>query len=1715
MANSLKKIIPVLVGLSLAITVSAYQVNLNFYIGKKKIHVERVEAGTKYTLSDIMTSAGINMADSVCRGATFYGWQMESAATGDAEPDIVSTVTPIANVNLFAVFERSAAATNRYVRVTSLAGLENNAQYLIVCYYYWGGEHQYYAMCNNGMSGTENNTYTYQYQNYYKINADRRYPKGGVITAPRADMIWTLKEANGGKWKWQNNQNSKWLRVRNNRTYPMLVDTEGDATACDISVANGIFSILNTADGIGLKYVDDEITNYEDFFITGSSNDYVIYLYKKESRYTSFLDCEAWTVHLDAGNGVIGTSTNHKFDSTEVSAGNGIMLPDASLGDGCDGWTFAGWSVDAPVAGQSAAPTGLISAYNPADPSSVYSPLYNGVTLYAVFTKTETVVKYTKVTTLSSGTYLIVAQDGDNYYAMGNTEHLYSTRNYTVAGITITVNASGEIVGDQDDAIEWTYGSYRFQNKGNTSVYVNPYRTSSYGSYIYHVLGIGQNLTIKQSGGKWAIYNSSSTSNNLTYSSGEFQNTYSSSYYYHFYLYKKSSTTTTTYTTFPRCVPFTVTLHAGGGWIWKDGVENSTKVDEDDEEEAAANAGIPLPTAYPSCTKDKWTFHGWFIGEELDAIQDTVFKDIIPAGESYYPTTNNTHLYAVYKKETDIFNIIHDVENIVSGDTYLITYYAEDSSDGKSYDYELCSTANGSFLTGVKGVAPLNGVGYYMQTNDSTVMWNVTGSGNTWQIKSLTPENYYLKGHEASERVDLDGGKYYYRGALEITTTPTSSYIGYCDGWAVTVGYSSSYFISYRTNENIYYSTPKGSYSVSSGTVDGPFCYMWRRVKEYASWPHCDPFVVNFEGVGGTPEVTSRTEIDNTAYKGVLMPDAYVNSDCAAEGWEFAGWATSPIDEATDLLTFDLYAKGMVYHPVADGSTLYAVYQLKTDKFKRITSEARLHTGVNYIIATDGNKALANLPDNSSNPQYVTSKSVVVDGSQIITNDDDSLEWRLEGHVGEYELYNPIRNVYLDLQEPGLALLTKNKAADQFHITYSDAKGYNVRSVQNLANGDGAQKYLGFLSSLFRTVALASTPTLYFYRQQSTYHSNPKCVDDIEAVKWEADGAQRYAVLESYRLNDTPDMHNAIGSPDDSEGDGTFRIEYNTSLLSPCSEATIMWDETELKLKIPYIVASDADASTFLASTDCPSCDMYILPGHTFTVDANTTMRTVTVPDGATLAIDDDVTLTVKTLILASEGDESAPVVNLNARGSIVLKDDRIFHDRRIDEERYYWLTLPYDAELKEVSYANENENGGKPVYRGTTSENRFFVKYYDGALRAADANGGAQDDTYWRHVVAKGQPYTLKAGQGYNVGIGNQKNKQYPGQTYTHTKRVLRFTMRPDKGTWLAQERNAAGSKITTVAPSTCSDRRNYVHAGWNLIGNPYLHNYSNGATGSSGLRNGAWIEEEDEYGDKTGWWILDENQDQDVPYFTIHTYVRNAANNRDSAVYEQVLASGRVLRPFETTFVQINEGNTLNFTSGMNISAAPARRRAIAPDIPVRTGIILSGNNRVDRTGFAISDEYTTHYEIGADLVKYANKGALNLYTFNADNHQLAFNGLSEEDAAQPIAVGVTFPTAGEYTFEFDAEQYSTNEIESLILIDHQEKMRINLKNATYTVTTNAGTVDNRFSIIIRLAKDVTTDIVTVGFEEDQPRKVIRDGHLYILRDDEIYNATGVRVK
>ena len=1655
MADMMKKIIPILIGLCFALCMHADEVELYFFINGELQHTERhVTKNASFNTTTVTSDLEDKLEG--CRGYTFAGWKIGGAVEPGETPALITTespsFTPDANTMLTAVFQKTGAATNRFRRITSTSDLEANAKYLIVCFYDHDGDiyygPQYYAM--NSTNGS--------YSSGKSLGATQIFPEAGVYDNTNDAITWTLSGSEGA-WRWKNDNNNYYLDV-DASNYTLLPSSDY-GTTYDISAIRGVFSIYSSY-GYYLSYSDDD----NDYFKSASSNSWTFYLYKKEASYTSYPNCSSlWSVIFDAVEGTIKSKTPvSALDTlTQANADAGVNVSTKEAVPPCEGWTFSGWHVDEPIRGQESPSRGHANVPDLKKTGS-YVPHYDEEILYAIY-ETTGYERITSSSQLSAGDTCVLVYTGNK---MAITD---PSSNNQWAGTPITLSGDEKsISAGVIDATKWTYSGTYFYN-----ITDNEYHRLSWNGgtdQLYIPVSAGSNtFKLQNSNYSYSNYRLRWNDSYFRESTNDDQN--------QFYIYKKK----TTYTSYPHCSTYTTILHACGGTV--DG-KASVPYDED-----GASLGFSLPGAIPQCPDSGWVFAGWAEGGDIGSYKDVKFDDIYKENETFYPKHDGTHLYAVYRRLTERFRIFSygtaaGLELPVPGDNYLITYYDVSSK----IDYELSSVyhTQNSKLSAVEGHSPpMDDSGFYLEQQDTALWWTVDGSVDAWTFKNVHTESYLNIGDGTSTlgssqtftiipnaNVSASGNR-----NVSIRSNTNSKYLRYTSG----------YFHG-GNSENFNYNGSQYNYASQ--------CYLYRQIKEYTSWPHCAGFTVFFDGVGGSAEASELTE--DRAYAGIILPNASAG-DCARDGWTLAGWAEEKMDYEQSTLDRDLYPANTIFNPTKDSMTLFAVYCIKENTYKKITSMDELFLGVNYIVSYNTNAL-----KNSASGGKIQSQSIS-SGTTITIANASAIEWTLTGEKGEYVFFNTAKEdtIYWDLTTEEAGKLTIEPDVDNFYIKQTASSQFTIRSNKSEAGFKGKMT-LDYSSGFYTS---ENGGRMYLFQQQAIYNSNPNCATSVDAVLWAKEDDRFYVYVESYLDGDAPIMNRADGSPvllTEGEMQGTWKIPYDTAVLKSCTETAFRWNNEDAILKIPYVVYKDTSVSAL--SADCSECDVVVHDGATLTINASRTIHSLTIYDGGKLVVDDGVTLNVNSLILSSDmkfdpAFQKAPSIVMNGSGAIVLNFKDLYHDMRLDDSRYYFFSMPYDVDKASITYANVAANGGiAPRFRTD-----YWVKYYDGVGRSNDANNGTRRKTYWTNMTDANLPFTLKAGQGYEIGITDQTDSIQP-DGHKHAKRVMRFIMTPSSD-WNTKEKDY--KKATHVSPSIAVDPRNYPHIGWNLIGNPYLQAYKAGSENSnSGMQNGAWRKVIVDGTPNGDYYILD-GDSLDVPYLTIY--------NPSTKTYKQRLARtyGK-LRPFEAVFVQINSGDMIYFKQDtiQRTNAAPARSRFSVQDMPVRTGVTLSGVGQTDETGVVLFEDYTNEYEIGSDLYKEVNKGLLNLYTINKYDQPLAFNSLSEDDALNPIPMGVSFPAAGEYTFAFDNAQYETYLLDTLMLIDYSTGVSTNLLYNAYTFTSEAGTMDNRFALFITLAKSpqISTEINNT-YEPGQPRKIIRDGQLFILVNDEMYNAVGTRVR
>ena len=399
-----------------------------------------------------------------------------------------------------------------------------------------------------------------------------------------------------------------------------------------------------------------------------------------------------------------------------------------------------------------------------------------------------------------------------------------------------------------------------------------------------------------------------------------------------------------------------------------------------------------------------------------------------------------------------------------------------------------------------------------------------------------------------------------------------------------------------------------------------------------------------------------------------------------------------------------------------------------------------------------------------------------------------------------------------------------------------------------------------------------------------------------------------------------------------------------------------------------------------------------------------------------------------------------------------------------------YWISFPFDVKLNEVFGFGEYGD-------------YWIMEYYDGEARAK--NGlWADTDTYWKYITNKN--YILQKGQGYVISL-NLNKMGYESNIFDNTDEVsLYFPSNGALGT-------ITGVPTNYDAPAhECTiDRENGIHkiydSHWNVIGVPGFADI--------------------------------ENVNVEGHIFTqdsIHFYYEYLPQTNE---YRTRRAGGdKTPANFQTMYsymVQYYGGINWSTKTFTRPSAIAARRTGEMPS-QYDLRLELTTDDQLHDQTFLLLDEdkrATAEYDVNLDLTKIMNKNA-SIYTLAGEQRiTLSGNTLPMEKAIVPV--GVRIATAGEYTFRTPD---GTDGI-SVTLVDNVTGTHTDMLMDEYTITLDAGTIENRFYLVVDPDRTATS-VENIGEEakgeeaKDQIKKFLIDGKLFIRTADGIFDAKGQRL-
>ncbi len=281
-----------------------------------------------------------------------------------------------------------------------------------------------------------------------------------------------------------------------------------------------------------------------------------------------------------------------------------------------------------------------------------------------------------------------------------------------------------------------------------------------------------------------------------------------------------------------------------------------------------------------------------------------------------------------------------------------------------------------------------------------------------------------------------------------------------------------------------------------------------------------------------------------------------------------------------------------------------------------------------------------------------------------------------------------------------------------------------------------------------------------------------------------------------------------------------------------------------------------------------------------------------------------------------------------------------------------------------------------------------------------------------------------------------------------------------------------------TLVSVTRHGDDRN--NSGWNIVCSPLMNVYHNESDPVDGL--------------KVSWLLADGSYDQAWP---------------------------EVIWPAMPFSYQASVNGYLDFSSGEFNQTVSAPRRAAYKENIQTEWIHLDvkdGNGVGDHTSvFVHPDRFEATYKTGIDVAKQSFEASRALIYSSHAYGEMAFAGVADELLEQGVALTVYSPIAQELTISMRENDW-LNRMAYVWLVDHETGARTDLLWDTYTFDATEGTVRGRFTIegIFRTPQ-ITTDIENGEVMNDEMmkvRKVLINQKMYILRGDQMYDATGKKV-
>ena len=459
----------------------------------------------------------------------------------------------------------------------------------------------------------------------------------------------------------------------------------------------------------------------------------------------------------------------------------------------------------------------------------------------------------------------------------------------------------------------------------------------------------------------------------------------------------------------------------------------------------------------------------------------------------------------------------------------------------------------------------------------------------------------------------------------------------------------------------------------------------------------------------------------------------------------------------------------------------------------------------------------------------------------------------------------------------------------------------------------------------------------------------------------------------------------------------------------------------------------------------------------------------------ADLTVDDKQTLgvstTVGTTTITTNGALTIPNGLTLTTGDLILEatqseSGQVFtadNNITVTGNAYFDLTLNAQTRTWYSVGVPWRVNAQYGIYGGADSEHLTLLRL------------GKDFDIIWYDGEIRAEAGPVSMCYKYLEDIGDPNNRIVePGRMYfmffARPYNVIRFKKLTDAA--LVNE-----GSVTTERYTGAADQTNH---GWNGIANPGLTHVT-------------------------------------IPYATPNVgyrYKSVSIDNKGVAQWEKVFdLKAETFVVGQPIMVQLPQDGPidLGMVRRTTASSAPLRKMTVNGDIDRAEVVMTSSTGLTDRILCVVDNEARDEYTIGADLVMFPNSDELPQLWINNYKHALAVNTVRLENSVATYPLTIVSPKAGDYTLSLANKM--ADGIHVYLTLNGEAIA--DLTEGEYVLTLGKETSKAYGIRLVRGPRGTVTAIDEALEGKENVEKVVKDGVLYIIRQGNVYDASGRKVE